>query len=401
MLDLFQTVIGSDQDEPEILRRQLGFEGMLTVTWAAAGGILFGGYAVAIMTLLGRLSGAGLFVTAGALFILGAAFGFVHGGVLAYLGRAPEMSHSEVLGAIARAVLYSIPVLAVTWAVAGWIAMTAIAVYTGRPLVFFGVAVGWIVGLGVLVVAIAFGSRGFRQALARWPDRFPGTVLVGLSLIALVVTFFFDRPELWWTGREVGMPGPAILAGGVAVWLIGPLVTLALWMFRTLPDHPRELIGRTMPRGLVGAAAGILAGSALGLLVHVAYGDYGVLPLALWTGGSGEAMAIGLGQGLLDEILLRLLVVTGVVWSVHRWRGAYGAGTVGVAVLVGALLQTLLYVPSLVAIGFPDLRFALGYGTLALLTPGLIYGILFWWRGLTSAVLAHAVTVAVAALLAT
>jgi len=400
MFDLFEAVIGSDQDEPAILRKHLGFEGMLPVTWAAAGGVLFGGYAVAVLTLMERLSGAGLFVTAGALFVMGAAFGFVHGAVLAYLGRAPGMSHNEVLGALARAVLYSIPVLALTWAIAGWIALTVIAIYIERPLAYFGVAIGWILGLGVLVVALAFGSRGFRQALARWPDRVPGTVLVALGFAALVVTFFFDRPELWWTGREVGMPGPMILAGGVAFWLIGPLATLSFWMLRTLPNHPRELIGRTVTRGATGMAVGLVAGGGLGLLVHLTYGDYGVLPLALWTGSAVEAIAVGLNQGLLDEILLRLFIVTAVVWLAQRWRGTHVRGAVSLAILVAALLQTLLYFPSLLAIGFPDNGIALGYTTLALVIPGLVYGVLYWWRGLTSAVLAHAATVAVAALMA-
>jgi hypothetical protein len=147
--------------------------------------------------------------------------------------------------------------------------------------------------------------------------------------------------------------------------------------------------------------AGLVVGSVLGLLVHMTFGEYGVLPLALWTGRTGQAIAVGVSQGLLDEILLRLLVVTGVVWLVHRWRGSYGGGTVTAAVLIAALLQTLLYVPSLLSIGFPDTGIALGYATLALLVPGLVYGIIYWRRGLTSAVLAHAATVAVAALMAT
>lgn len=400
MKDLFSIVVGSDEAEPEILARHLGFEGMLPVAWAAGGGILFGGFAVAVFTLMGRLSGAGLFVTAGALFLIGSAFGFVHGGILAYLGRDRDHSGTDFFASLARAVLFSIPVLAVAWAIAGWIALTDVAVYMARPLPIFGVGIGWILGLAVVTVAVAFGARGLRRSFDRWPEARSGTALVLLSFLALVVTFAFDRPDLWWTGRPVGMPGPLILAGGITVWLFGPAVTLSLRALRDLPDGGPPLLGRSVGGGALGALLGLGIGGVLGLLVHLTFGGYGVLPLALWSGTPGEAALVGLSQGLLDEVLLRLLVVVGLVWLVLRWKGTIGRGVVAAAVVTAALLHVLLYVPSLMNIGFPTLGAGLGYGVVAVLLPALVFGILFWWRGLAAAVLAHASMVAVAAVLA-
>lgn len=398
MKDLFETVIGSDAGEPRLLAKHLGFEGTLPVTWAAAGGVLFGGFAVAVFTLTGRLSGAGLFVTAGGLFVLGSIFGFVHGAVLAYLGRNRERTTSELFVAFGRSVLFSVPVVAVAWAIAGWIALTDVAVYLDRPLPLFGAAVGWLLGIGVILVAVAFGSRGFRQAFAHWPDARPGTTLVFLGFVALVVTFLFDRPDLWWTGRA-GTPGPVILAGGVTVWLIGPVVTFALWARRELPGDRPTLLGRNVPAVILGVALGLAAGGIMGFVIQTVFGSYGVLPLALWSGPASEAILIGFSQGLLDEILLRLLVVLGLVWAVHRWAGVYNAGVVGAAIFVAGLVHVALYLPSLLTIGFPSTAVAVGYGALAVFVPALIFGALFWWRGLGATVVAHAATIAVAAML--
>jgi len=177
----------------DFLTRQLGFEGKLTVSWTVAGGVLFGGFAVAVMTLMGRMSGQGLFVTSAVLFLMGAAFGFIHGGVLGFLGRDESVDAAQVLGEIARAVLYSIPALAVAWAVAGWIALTVVARFLDTPPAFLGVGIGWLLGLVLLAGAVGYGIRGFRQAFRRWPDRVAGTTLVALGYLALTVLFLWDR----------------------------------------------------------------------------------------------------------------------------------------------------------------------------------------------------------------
>lgn len=389
----------SDEADEETIPRGLGFETLLPVSWAVGGGILFGGFAVGVMTLTGRLSGAGLFLTAGGLFIMGSAFGFVHGGVLAYFGRTPESSKQDALRAIARSVLYSIPSLAIAWAVAGWMALALLVRQDPGPLPVFGVGVGWLLGLVALWVAVSYGRRGFAHAFDRWPDRLPGTLLVGASFVALSAVFLISRPELWWGGAEAGFPASAIYAGGFTVWLVGPLVTLSLWLGRELDREPVAGIERSAGGLAGGVLIGLVVGGALGFLVQLVFSSYGVLPLALWGGTPGEALAVAVSQGLLDEILLRLFGVTGLVWLFRRWRGEAAGGTVPAAVLVAGLFHVALYLPSLVRIGFPSQGSVVGYAALALFLPSLVYGALFWRRGLVTAVAAHASTVAVAALM--
>lgn len=388
---------GEDGDEP--LPRGLGFETLLPVSWAVGGGILFGGFTVGFMTLAGRLSGAGLFVTAGGLFIMGSAFGFVHGAVLAYFGRTPETSRPDAIRAVGRSVLYSIPSLAIAWAVAGWMALTVLVRQDPGPLPVFGIGVGWLLGLLGLWIAVSYGRRGFVQALRRWPDRVAGTVLVGASFSALSAVLLISRPDLWWGGAAPGFPASVIFAGGITVWLVGPLVTVSLWLGRKLDRDPVAGVERSVGAAARGIGIGLVAGAVLGLLIQLAYGSYGVLPLALWGGGTGEALAVAAGQGLLDEVLLRLFVVTGLVWLLGRGREAVGTGTVVAAVVAAALLHVGLYLPSILEIGFPSLFSAVGYAAVALFVPSLVYGALFWRRGLLTAAAAHATTVAVAALL--
>lgn len=387
--------------EEETLPRGLGFETLLPVAWAVGGGILFGGFAVGVMTLSGRLSGAGLFLTAGGLFIMGSAFGFVHGGVLAYFGRHPASSKADALRAIARSVLYAIPSLAVGWAVAGWMALALLIRRDPGPLTVFGVGVGWILGLIALWVAVSYGRRGLGHALGRWPDRLGGTLLIGGAFAALSAVFLIERPELWWGATDAGFPASVIFAGGITVWLAGPLVTIALWLGRKLDRDPVGGLERTASEAFAGIGIGLAAGAALGFLVQLAFGSHGVLPLALWGGGVAEALTVAAGQGLLDELLLRLFAVTGLAWLLAGGRdGAPGTGHAAAAVGLAALLQMALYVPSLLEIGFPSTASAVGYGAAALFVPGLVYGALFWRRGLLTAAAAHASTVAVAALLA-
>lgn len=387
------------EEADETLARGLGFETLLPVSWAVGGGILFGGFAVGVMTLAGRLSGAGLFLTAGGLFIMGSAFGFVHGAILAYFGRAPETSRPDAVRAIGRSVLYSIPSLAIAWAVAGWMALALLVRQDPGPLPVFGVGVGWLLGLLALWIAVSYGRRGFAQALRRWPDRVAGTLLVAGAFAALSAVLLISRPELWWGGGAPGFPASIIFAGGITVWLVGPLVTVSLWLGRKLEREPVAGVERTVGGSATGIGIGLVAGAVLGLLIQLAYGSYGVLPLALFGGGTGEALAVAAGQGLLDEILLRLFAVTGLVWLLGRDRDAVGTGTVSAAVAGAALLHVALYLPSLLEIGFPSAASAVGYAAVALFVPSLVYGALFWRRGLLTAVAAHASTVAVAALL--
>jgi hypothetical protein len=367
---------------------EIGLSGRVAVSWATAGGVLVGGFVVAAMTLGGRISGAGLFMTATGLFVVGAVLGFLHGAVLGFFGREPEVSARAVVGRLALAALYAIPALALGWAIAGWMAMTVVAFYTGKTLALVGAATAWVLGAGAVVLAARHGVRALRNAYGRWPEYRVGTVLVAATFGALLVTFLADRPELWGSQFRVTPVGAVLLAGLLSIWVAGPAITLALALRRLqlVPGTAGELERGRLGRGI---ALGLGAGVVLGLLAVPFHTVPLAVPTALAEAGNTELLVRALSGALVSEVLLRLFLVTGLAWLILRWRGR-SEGTALLAILGAAAAQVLLYLPAIDAIGFPGPLAALGYVAAVVVIPALVFGTLYWTRGLPTALVAHA-----------
>src|SRR5690606_23243868 len=94
-------------------------------------------------------------------------------------------------------------------------------------------------------------------------------------------------------------------------------------------------------------ALGLLAGVALGLIA---------LPFALPAGlpatGAAGAVVAAFGQALVDEVLLRLFLVTGVAWLLLRWGRVNAPEAAVVSIAVAAVVQVVLYTPAVIALGF-------------------------------------------------
>jgi hypothetical protein len=378
-----------------VLTRDVGLTGRVIVTWTVAGGLLVGGFLVAAMTLAGRLSGNALLMTSGALYVVGAALGFAHGAVLGFLGRPAQVTARQALGRIGLAALYAIPAATVGFLVAGWIAMTMIALYLGRTLPLIGAGVGWLIGAVLVLAAVASGVQALRNAYARWPDRQLGTALVAASFGALLMLFLADRPELWGTRLRVTETGAVLLAALGAVWVAGPLVTAGLWLRRLVPAAPALGFGRaqSVPASV---AMGLAAGAVLGVLA-VPF-QQAAFATGLPAGGAVGGVVLLISRALVDEVLLRLFLVTGLVWLVARTT-APGPRAAAFAVGTAAVVQVLLYLPGVNAIGFPTLTATAGYVLMTVLLPALVFGLLFWKRGLATAVLAHATALLAIALM--
>jgi len=375
---------------PRPLEGGIGLAGKVAVAWATALGVLLGGFLVAGMTLAGKLSGGGLLLSSTGLFGVGAIAGFVHGGVLGYFGRAPGTPRRRSAAGIALATLYALPALAVGWAISGWIAMTVVALYTHEIAAIVGATIAWLLGLGVLALAGKVTVRAARNAYARWEERRAGTVLVAATFGALLVIFLAEHPTIWGTPFRVTEVGAVLLALEVSIWIAGPIITLGLALLRRLPIRLAGVeVAVTRPGTLARLAIALGVGVALGLLAlpfHTAPLD---VPLTV-AGGDPIAEALRvLGAALVDEVLLRLFLVTTLAWVILRWRGRT-EGTTALAVAGAAVVQLLLYLPGVLAIGFPNPLAALGYVTVAVLLPALVFGTIYLRLGFGSAVLAHA-----------
>jgi hypothetical protein len=383
-----------DSSAAGVVGRGIGLSGRVLVSWTVAGGLLLGGFLLAGMTLAGRLSGNALLMTAGVLYVAGAVLGFAHGAVLGFFGRPADMPAREALGRIGMAALYAVPAVTVGFLAAGWIAMTVLAVYLGRVAPLVGVGFGWLIGAMLVVTAAAYGVKALRNAYARWPDRRLGTVLVAGSFAALLVLFLGERPELWGSRFVVTEVGAVLLALLGTIWVAGPVVTAALYLARRLQVPVVSL--EATPRTAASIAMGLAAGVVLGVLALPAH--QAAFAGSAATGPAGMVVT-ALSRALVDEVLLRLFLVTGVIWGLVRFFATPGPKAALAAVAVAAVVQAILYAPGVSAIGFPTFTAAAGYMALTVLLPAMVFGALYWKRGFATALLAHATALLAVALM--
>lgn len=380
-------------------RRELGLAGRVAVLWAMAGGVALGGFGVAAMTLLGRLSANGLFLTSGAMFLIGAVLGLVHGGVLGYFGREGRIDSTEATRKLGLAALYAIPALAFAWVAAGWIAMTVVASYAGGTGLMIGSALGWTAGAALVAAAAWQGWKALRNAYDRWPARRAGTFLVAATFAALVVTFLADRPELWGFELTVTPVGGVLLAAAISLWFVGPAVTIALRLFRRLPEPGLAVGFGGDGKALTGVALGLAAGLVLGLLALPFHQPPAAVP---GVGGEGVlgGLALAVSEAMVNEVLLRLTLMTGLAWLLVRWHDLHRE-EVGLMAIAGvAVLQVALYAPALGAVGFSSIATAATYALVGVLVPAAVFGALYWFRGFGTALLADATALGVLVLLA-
>jgi hypothetical protein len=373
--------------------RTIGLHGRVAVLSAMAGGVAVGGVLVAAMTLAGRLSGNAIFATATALFIVGALIGMVHGTTLGFLGRPVGVTPRQAGNDLGRAALYVVPGLAVSWLATIWVAMTVVAFYTGRVGPLAGAAIGWVVAGTILTVTAVQSLRALKNAYARWPERRPGSVLAAGSFAALLVIFLSDRPEIWGIRLRLTEVGAVLLASFLAVWVAGPVVTVALRMARSVP-FPKPLAGLAGARMTAAdLGLGLLVGVVVGLLA-VPFAGPSAAPAA------AGAVVVTVSQAVVNEVLLRLFLVTGVAWLLLRWHRVQASEALVGAVLAAALVQVLIYAPGAAAIGFASWTGTALFLVMAVALPALAFGFLFWKRGFTSALVADAAALAAIALLA-
>ncbi len=375
------------------LSRTIGLHGRVAVLSAMAGGVALGGVLVAAMTLTGHLSGDGLFLSATALFIIGALVGLVHGVALGFFGRPAGTSARTAARQLVLAALYAVPGLALAWLVAVWVAMTLVAYYTGHIAALVGVALGWVAAAVILSAWSVSALRALRNAFARWPERRVGTLLVGASLAALLVIFLADRPELWGLRLRVTEIGAVLLAVFLSLWVAGPLVTLSLKLARQLPTKWQA----AAPSGGRWTVTDLIVGIVIGVVV-------GLLAVPFTTPATGTAVVggviTGVGQALVDEVLLRLFLVTAVAWLLLRWRRVHPDEAAVGAVTVATVVQVALYTPGALSIGFASWTSTLAFLAVGVALPAVAFGVLFWRRGLAPALIADATALVAIALLA-
>jgi hypothetical protein len=223
-----------------------------------------------------------------------------------------------------------------------------------------------------------------------------GTALVALAFAALLMVFLSDRPELWGTRFRVTEVGAVVMAAAAALWVVGPVVTMGLLALRRLrlPNVAQSFATRGLA---VDIGLGLAVGAALGLLAVPFFAGTAV-PAAASSGTFG-AVILSLSYALVDEVLLRVFVLSGMVWLLLSWGRVTRNEAAVIAVIVAAVVESALHLPGILSTGFPGAVSATAYLLTAVMIPGLAFGALYWTRGLRAAVLTHAASALVLTLI--
>ncbi len=382
-------------------KRGIELPAAVALSWSLIGGLLLGGAGVAAMIFAGRMSGHLMLMGSTVLFVIGAVLGLAHGVILGLFGRPDGWSLAKAGNALLHGLLWLGPALLIGWLLAGWIAALPIALGGQHYLASAISVLAWVAMLLTLPWAARRGFEAARLAWARWDDRILGTTLSVVVGAALVIAFAITPPTIWFTGYTFSRVGGLVFAGFLTFWFYGPLITAALHVSRRLRGAAaKEMTERTWKHALV--SVGIAVGLGL-LLAAVAIPFYVGAP-GLTSGverfGFWPAFAAALANAFTDEMLFRLIVITLTFAVVQRYLTQDRTRAVIVAVAFATVMDLILHVPAALLLGLPGASLVTGFVTLRLAIPAILFGYLYYRRGLGSAVAAHLTADAVLLLLA-
>ncbi len=374
--------------------RGLDLPAAVAISWSLAGGMLLGGAAVVAMLVTNRMSGHMLLMASASLFALGAVLGLVHGGILGVLGRPEGTTPRQALGAMVHGLLYLVPALLLGWLIAGWVAAMPIALQGSHIVAAVISALAWI-GMGLTIYfALSTGVHATTLAYRRWPERVPGTIMVGATLVALLVAFAVAPPTIWFTSVRLTMPGAILLALAATFWFYGPIITVSLSILRkALPLFPAARVLDRVHRWrgvLARAGIAVAAGVVIALLALPFHKGSLQLPTDVERYGFLPAMGMAVATAVTDELLLRLFVLTVALALAVRYLPREKTWAVWIAIAVATVADMLLHWPSMESLGLPGISMVLAYAAIRMAIPGIMFGYLYWRRGLGTALGAHA-----------
>jgi hypothetical protein len=384
--------------------RGLELPAAVAISWSLAGGMLLGGAAVVAMIATNRMSGHLLLLGSATLFVIGAALGLIHGVILGVAGRPEGTTPRQAFGAMVHGLFYYPFGLLLSWAVAGWVAAMPIALLGHHIIGAVISALAWVAMAATVYFAASTGLHAITLAYRRWPDRVPGTILVGATLVALLVGFAIQPPTIWFSDIRLRYPGAVALALAATFWFYGPIITLGLSVLRksrALFPATRVVDRAHTWKGLLGRGGiAVVVGLGLAALAIPFYrGSLGI-PTDVERLGLLPAMGLAVANAITDELFLRLFVLTAALAIAIRYLPRSRTWAVWVAIAVATVADILLHLPEIQQLGLPGVTTVITYGVARMALPAVLFGYLYWRRGLGTAVAAHAAAGAALGLLA-
>jgi hypothetical protein len=239
-------------------------------------------------------------------------------------------------------------------------------------------------------------SLNFRLGLTLWIAGMAGVVALALTTL----------PQLL-AGTPLPIPLPAAIAASMLQSAV--LLALAVWIGVAL-SRPLGLGAPVTEALLSGTGAGAAFKRQLvpATLVGVATAAWllflgTITPTELQgreTPVHIPLIAKLLYGGITEELLMRWGLMTALVWLpwrvLQRRNGPPHIVWVLGGVLAAALLFAVGHMPAVIAMGGRLTPQVTAYILLGNALPGILFGILYWRRGLEAAVLAHALAHAIA-----
>jgi membrane protease YdiL (CAAX protease family) len=226
---------------------------------------------------------------------------------------------------------------------------------------------------GILIVAAALGLAAIvPYSLALTGTSIPDEMFWQVVLVAVAQSLVFIAPLTalgLWLGPKVGLGAPLLYA-----WIEGR------------PGAGRDLL-RSLPMGIgIGAVAGVVLLVAAAALMPWMPEELGQTPVPSWW----QALLASVSAGITEELMLRLGLMTLVVWfGTKLTRGDHPSSrVVWSAIAVTALLFGAGHLP--LAASLAPLTAMLVIRTLILNGfAGMVFGWLYWRYGLLAAMAAH------------
>jgi hypothetical protein len=149
----------------------------------------------------------------------------------------------------------------------------------------------------------------------------------------------------------------------------------------------------------VSAGIAVVSGLVLAAIALPFYRGVLNLPTDVERLGVAGAMVMALSSALTSELFFRFFAVTVAFVLAARLLPSVRHAAV-LAIAVGVVLDLLVHLRDVPALGLPGAGTAIAYVAVRVLIPSIAFGILFWKRGLPTAVGAHLATGAALGLLA-
>lgn len=232
--------------------------------------------------------------------------------------------------------------------------------------------------------------RGRRLGAILWVAGMTGVIALSLTVL----------PQLLALSPT---PAPVGLAVTASIVQSGVLLALAVWAGVALSGKlglGAPVLEAVLARSpcwpqfkvqlVPAASAGLAVGLLLMLMQHLA-------PPALASAGSRldiPLVARLLYGGVTEEVLMRWGLMTVLVWlpwrAIQKRIGPPRLSFMLFGIAAAAVLFGLLHLPAAAAMGVPVSASVALYIIVGNTVPGIVFGLLYWRRGIEAAIMAHA-----------